>query len=76
MCENEAGINARQSVALLAEVLPYNSSLINCILDNLEVPLDPDIFPVEPRYDKRYSSVLLECVTLIGKLVNVCLHPF
>lgn len=66
MCDNEIGINARQSIAFLAELLPYNSNLKNCLLENRPIPLDSEYFC---RYDARYLNVLLECVTLIGKLV-------
>lgn len=77
MCENEIGINARQSIALLAELLPYNSNLRNCFCENEAIVLDCEYFPVEPKYTTRYLNVLLECVTLIGKLVRgtASLHP-
>lgn len=70
MCLNEVGINARRSVALLAELLFYNSSLRNCLLENQTVCLDRSYFIGEPKYDTRYRSIVMECVSLIGRLVS------
>lgn len=65
MCDNEIGISARQSIAFIAEVLPYNSNLKDCL--NGLVTVD---FESVPLVSGRYLEILLECVALIGKLVS------
>lgn len=66
MCENEIGINARQSIAFIAELIPYNSNLKECL--NELVTLDTES---APSLSARFLEILHECVTLIGKLVSI-----
>lgn len=65
MCEGEIGIHARQSVALIAEVLPYSTYLRNCLKELVNVNIE-----CSSLVSGKYLEILLECVTLVGKLVG------
>lgn len=66
MCENEIGINTRQSIGFIAELIPYNSNLKECL--NELITLDTEC---DRSVSGRFLEILHECVTLIGKLVSI-----
>lgn len=66
MCENEMGINLRQSIALIAEVLSFNSKLRDGLNEMVTVDSEWVL-----KFSGRYLEMLIECITFIGKLVGV-----